>query len=87
MHFERKCNANCLCPFDVLQLGPLLSVHASILLMNADWSGTDWRLTRDLLMASEAEANNKHFNAVNCSILYVHIYYICRSAKVTQNLP
>ena len=38
-----------LCPFDFLQFGPLLAVHASILLMNADWSGTDLRLitTRD----------------------------------------
>ena len=33
-----------LCPFDFLQFGPLLAVHASILLMNADWSGTDLRL-------------------------------------------
>ena len=34
-----------LCPFDFLQFGPLLAIHASILLMNADWSGTDLRLT------------------------------------------
>ena len=27
--------------FDFLQFGPLVAVHASILLMNADWSGTD----------------------------------------------
>ena len=33
-----------LCIFDFLQFGPLLAVHASILLMNADWSGTDLRL-------------------------------------------
>ena len=38
-----------LCPFDFSKFGPLLAVHASILLMNADWSGTDLRLitTRD----------------------------------------
>ena len=29
-----------LCRFDYLQFGPMLVVHASILLMNADWSGT-----------------------------------------------
>ena len=51
-----------LCPFDFLQFGPLLAVHASILLMNADWSGTDLRLIfyrRPLLMASEAEAQSE----------------------------
>ena len=33
----------------LIAFGPLLAVHASILLMNADWSGTDLRLitTRD----------------------------------------
>ena len=38
-----------LCPFDFLQFGPLLAIHASILLMNAEWSGMDLRLitTRD----------------------------------------
>ena len=50
-----------LCPFNFLHLGPLLAVHASILLMIADWSGTDWRLimTRDPLMESEAEAESE----------------------------
>ena len=33
-----------LCPFDYLQVGPWLAVHASILLMIADWSGTDLRM-------------------------------------------
>ena len=40
-----------LCPFNFLQFGflQLLPVHASILLLNADWPGTDLRLitTRD----------------------------------------
>ena len=50
-----------LCPFDFLQFGLLLAVHSSILLMNADWSGTDFRLitTRYLLMASEAKAESE----------------------------
>ena len=69
-----------LCPFDFLQFGLLLAVHASILLMNADWSGMDLRLitTRDLLMASEAEAESETLSfrglsvKVNCYILYVY---------------
>ena len=60
LEFKSRMNEY-LCPFYFLQFMPLLAVHASILLMDADWSGTDWRLitTRDLLMASEAEAESE----------------------------
>ena len=50
-----------LCPFDFLQFGPLLAIHASILQMNADWSGTDcdWLRPETRLMASEAKAESE----------------------------
>ena len=60
-----------LCPFDFFQLGLLLAVHASILLMNADWSGMDLR----------EDCPSKFI------YIYIYIQYIFRSAKVTQNLP
>ena len=43
--------------FGCLTVGPMLAVHASILLLNADWSGRLQPETR--LMASEAKAESE----------------------------
>ena len=71
-----------LCPLNFLQFGPLLAIHASILLVNPDWSGTDWRLIKTRDPTWWHVANQKHYLQlnlsvkVNCYILYVYIWYI-----------
>ena len=72
-----------LCPFDFLQFGPLLAVHTSILLMNADWSGTDLRLitTRDSswrhLKLKPAEAHRKHLKEdFSSKLIFAYCIYI-----------
>ena len=78
-----------LCPFDFLQFGPLLAVHASIMLMNADWSGTDLRLitTRDPSWRHlKLKHDQKHSVEVNflrtvfifsCRPFYFLYNYVC----------
>ena len=74
-----------LCPFNFLQFGPLLAIHASILLMNADWSGTDLRLIttreRPLLRHLKLKSNQKRVNAIfeYCIYIFLQVLYFLDS--------